>query len=173
MKLTRSQSAELVDKLADEIVANIEKTAAEAEGGEQLTDEQIAAIVAAKKKQLAEQAEKEESQPEDNNQEEKAAAVYYNALSKMAASEEMFNDGVIQQQACIETLAEAGLYDENGLNKQAAESSQEAIDFTNRVAEIYDDGEQKIAAAQECYAEAEVALGAAMEVLAGYGYTFD
>lgn len=179
LKLTQSQSRELVEKLATEIVDGIEEKNA-GEGEQQMTEEQIKALIAAKKQEVAEREAEGETdgapatqKEAPVTQEEKAAAVYYNALSKIAACEDMYYDGAIQQQACIETLAEAGLYDEHGLNKEAAEASEETVYFTNKVADLYQDGEEKIAAAQECYAEAHQELSAAMEVLAEYGYTFE
>lgn len=174
-KLNDQQCKELTEKLAQEIVDNItEKTAASDEGQqEQLTEDQIKAIIASKKKEIAERQNEEgvNEQPTSNTEPEKAAMVYQNALDKIAACEKMYIDGEIQKQACIEVLAEAGLYDENGLNKEAAEYSDETIYFTNKVAESYDDSEEKIAAAQECYDEAVEHLNAAKEVLAQYGYT--
>ena len=82
----------------------------------------------------------------------------------------MYTDGVAGQQACIEVLAEAGMFDENGFNKEAAEESEETINFANKVAESYDDSISKVAAAEECYAEAVNEANAALEVLAACGY---
>ena len=168
MKLTNNQYSEMVEKLANEIVEDfgVEKTAGE---GQKLTPEQNKKIIEAKKAQAKAQAQGGSKASE----EEKAAAVYENAMNKIALCQEMYEDGTIQKQACIETLAEAGLYDENGLDKEAAESSEEAIQFTNQIAGIYDDGSEKIAAAEECYADACIEVNAAMEVLASYGYEFE
>lgn len=128
-------------------------------------DEQVKAIIEAKKEELANNDNKEV--------EEKAAAVYEYALRKIAACEEFYNDGVLGQQACIEVLAEAGLMDENGLNKEAAEQDEETAYVVNKIAEEYDEYMNKVAAAEECYEEAVGELKAAMEVLAELGYEFE
>lgn len=169
MKLTTEQYNELKEKLAGEAIENMEKEAA---SNEILTDEKIAEIIEAKKAMVKEASEKEASEVEVNDEEmvKKAMAVYEYAMNKIAASQEMYADGVAGQQACIEVLAEAGMFDENGFNKEAAEESEETINFANKVAESYDDSAMKIAAAEECYAEAVKECNAALEVLAGYGY---
>lgn len=171
MKLNAQQYNELKEKLASEIV---EKIAGQEEEQQQLTEEQVAAILEAKKRQLAEQEaeaeEEDEVEDEEQEQAEKAASVYQYALNKIAACEQLYADGLLSQQACIETLAEAGLYDEDGLNKEAAESSEEAMFFVEKVAEEYDDALNKVAAAEECYTEAINEANAAIEVLASLGY---
>lgn len=174
MKLHDEQYNELVEKLASEVV---DKIAGE-EAGEQLSEEQVQAILAEKKKQLAEEAQTEGKDVVDEEAEaeelaQKAASVYEYAMRKIAACEEMYADGSLEQRACIETLAEVGLYDENGLNKEAAEQSEDAMFFVEKVAEAYDDALAKTAAAEECYAEAVEEANAAIEVLASLGYEFE
>lgn len=171
MKLTPEQYNELKESLASEAIENMEKEAAEANGVEEmLTDEKIAKIIEAKKEMVKEASEQEAIQAEGEEMVKRAYEVYEYALRKMAASEEMYADGVYGQQACIEVLAEAGMYDENGFNKEAAEENEETVNFANRVAESYDDSTAKIAAAEECYAEAIEEANSALEVLAAYGY---
>lgn len=162
--MNNRQYEEIVDKVASNILVGMEKRAAEQEEG--LTDEQIQALIEAKKQEAA--------QNQEEADEEKAAEVYEYALRKIAACEEVYNDGIAQQQACIETLAEYGFMDENGyLNKEAAEESEETAYFVNKVAAYYDDGQDKIDAAEEKYAEAVEELSVAMEILAEYGYEFE
>lgn len=110
---------------------------------------------------------------EDRQLEEKAAEVFEYALRKIAACEEMYADGVSDQEACIEVLAEAGLYDEHGFNKEAAEESEEAMEFATEVSNVYDEAMDKIAAAEECYEEAVSDLQDSMEVLKQFGYEFE
>lgn len=138
---------------------------------EELTEEQIQAILEAKKREMA---EADAGQAAAAEMEEKAAAVYEYALNKIAACQEMYADGVYGANACMEVLAEAGLlYEDGSLCKEAAEADEDSIIFTNKVADEYDDSLNKVAAAEECYAEACEELGAAMEVLAGFGYDFE
>lgn len=175
MKLTGAQYEELKEKLASEAIDGMMKEAAEGEGvaneeKEQLTDEQIQAILAAKKQEVAQGSREEKEAEEADVMIQKAAAVYEYAMRKIAACEEMHADGVIGQQACIEVLAEVGMYDENGFNKEAAEESEETVNFANKIGESYDDSTSKVAAAEECYAEAVNEANAALEVLAGFGY---
>lgn len=160
--MDKLQYQEMVDKVANNILAGIEKRAEAEDSG--LSDEQIQAIIEAKKQQAA----------QDEAEEEKAAEVYEYAMRKIAACQEVYNEGVLQQQACIETLAEAGfMYEDGTLNKEAAEESEETVDFVNKVAAYYDDGQDMIEAAEEKYAEALDELSVAMEVLAAYGYEFE
>lgn len=171
MKLNKEQYNEMVEKLASEIVEGLDNEVEAGEQEPQMTEEQIAAIIEAKKAAIAKaQAEQGEKVEEGASEEEKAAAVYEYAMNKIAACQDMYSEGMLEQQACIETLAEAGIYDENGFNKEAAESSDEHIFFTNKIAEHHESAMNKIAAAEECYAEAQIEANAAMEVLAGLGY---
>lgn len=172
MNLNDEQYNELKEKLAQEIIDSIDKTAGEEESP-QLTEEQIKAILAAKKAEIAKR-EGAAAENSDNGEEieSKAMAVYEYALNKIAACEEMYQEATLDKQACIESLVQAGLVDENGLNKQAAEENEETALFTNTVAEVYDDAINKIAASEECYAEAIDELNAATEVLADCGYEF-
>lgn len=177
MKLTTEQYNELKESLASEAIHNMEKEASEKanENNEILTDEKIAEIIEAKKaliKEASEQEAQEKEASEDDAEEmaKKAFEVYQYALNKIAACQEMYNDGIAGQEACIQILAEAGMYDENGFNKEAAEESEETINFANKVAESYDDSMNKIAAAEECYAEAIEEANAALEVIAACGY---
>lgn len=171
MKLNNEQYSELVDKLASEIAEELEVMAAEEEEDNQegLTDEQIKRIIEAKKQEIAENEQAPQDEDEAEEIAQKSAAVYEYAMRKIAACEDFYNDGIASKQACIEVLAEAGLMDEYGLNKEAAESTKEAMEFTNKIAEIYDDADQKIMAAQEKYAEACEEANAALEVLASLG----
>ena len=156
MKLTGEQYNELKESLAEEAIANMEKEASEreAQSNEILSDEKIAEIIEVRKAMVKEASEKEAAEYENEEMAKKAYAVYEYAIKKMAACEEMYTDGVAGQQACIEVLAEVGMFDENGFNKEAAEESEETINFANKVAESYDDSASKVAAAEECYAEA-------------------
>lgn len=173
MKLTSEQYNELKEKLAEEAIENMVKEASETnETMEILSDEKIAEIIEAKKSMIKEASENEDSK-DDEEMIKRAMAVYEYALNKIAASQEMYEDGVVGQQACIEVLAEAGMYDENGFNKEAAEESEETINFANKIAESYDDSINKIAAAEECYAEAVNEANAALEILAAYGYEIE
>ena len=163
MNLTTEQYDELKDKLASEAIETMTKEASE----EVLTDEKIAEILEAKKAMVKEASAQEAEAEEMVN---RAMSVYEYAMRKIAACEEMYADGVAGQQACIEVLAEVGMYDENGFNKEAAEESEETVNFANKVAESYEDSAMKVAAAEECYAEAINEANAALEVLAAYGY---
>jgi len=171
MQLTTEQYNELKESLANEALENMEKEAAEA-NNDMLTDEKIAEIIEARKEIIKEAATAEETVT-DEDMVKRAYEVYQYALRKIAASEEMYADGVAGQQACIEVLAEVGMYDENGFNKEAAEESEETVSFANKVAESYDDSMAKIAAAEECYSEAVEEANAALEVLASYGYEIE
>lgn len=170
MQLTTDQYNELKESLAQEAIENMEKEASEAhEDNNMLTDEKIAEIIEARKEMVKEAATQEDVVT-DEDMVKRAYEVYQYALRKIAASEEMYQDGAAGQQACIEVLAEVGMYDENGFNKEAAEENEETINFANKVAESYDDSMAKIAAAEECYTEAIEEANAALEVLAEYGY---
>ena len=152
MQLTTEQYNELKESLANEALENMEKEAAEM-NEETMTDEKIAEIIEARKEMVKEAATAEE-ELNDEEMVKRAYEVYQYALRKIAASEEMYADGAAGQQACIEILAEAGMYDENGFNKEAAEESEETANFANKIAESYDDSMAKVAAAEESYAEA-------------------
>lgn len=103
-----------------------------------------------------------------------AYAVADYAINKMAASEEFYADGQADMQASLEVLAEYGFLDENGgLDKQAAEESYETIDFVNNALDTYNDGAEKMAAAEHCYNEGEIELTAAVQVLEDLGYSLD
>lgn len=103
-----------------------------------------------------------------------AYAVANYAINKMAASEEFYADGQADMQASLEVLAEYGFLDENGgLDKQAAEESYETIDFVNNALDTYNDGAEKMAAAEHCYNEGEIELTAAVQVLEDLGYSLD
>lgn len=106
----------------------------------------------------------------DQEMAEKAAAVYEYALNKIALCEELYQIGLGEQEGCLEILAENGLLDESGLNKEAAESSDEAYNLTEIVANEYNDACEKIAAAEECYASSMEELNGSLEVLAELGY---
>lgn len=175
MKLDNNQYNELKEKLAEQIVASLGAEKLAEEEQPELSEEEVKALLEAKKQEIANRENGEEATEDEavEELEQKAAMVYEYALNKIAACEDMYADGVMTQQACIETLAEVGLYDENGLNKEAAESSEETIFFTNKVAEEYDDACEKIAAAEEKYAEGIEELRSAMEVLAELGYEFE
>ena len=158
MKLNREQYTELTEKLANELVENMYTTEG-ASIADDVMQEKMAGYV--------------EDDYTDEEREIMANEVYDRAVAKMAAAQSFYEDGVAQQQACIESLAEAGLYDEYGLNKEAAESSDEAIDLTNRVAEYYEDAQEKIASAEEVYAESVDELNASAQILSEFGYTFE
>lgn len=104
--------------------------------------------------------------------EEKAAEAYEYSIRKIAACEEMYADAMLDQEVCIEVLAEVGLYDKNGINKEAAEESAEAAEFFGAVSMAYDESLLKIAAAEDCYAEAVETLNEATDILADFGYEF-
>ena len=116
---------------------------------------------------------KKKQKKDSENLEKEATELYEYAMRKIAACEAMYYDGMSDQGACIEVLAEAGLYDEDGFNKEAAESSEEAIEFSNEISGVYDESLNKIAAAEECYQEAVSDLGQAVEVLEAFGYEFE
>ena len=128
MKLNREQYTELTEKLASELVENMYTTEG-ASVADDMMQEKMAGYAY-------------EDDYTDEEIEVMANEVYDRALAKMAAAQSFYEDGAAQEQACIESLAEAGLYDEYGLDKEAAESSEEAIDFTNRVAEYYEDAQR-------------------------------
>lgn len=117
--------------------------------------------------------DKKNSKKESEQIEQQACELYEYALRKVAACEEMYNDAIEDQESCIEVLAEVGLYDEYGFNKEASESNEEIYEFTEGVSSVYDESLQKIAAAEECYEEAIEDLGTAIEVLAHFGYEFE
>lgn len=168
MKLNQEQYREMVEKLADEIVAEtLEKTAsglvAAAPTGlnaikskkglnkKLLGAAGVAGAVAAGAGALGAKAVADKKK--EKEVEKEACEAYEYALRKIATAEAWYNDAVLEQEACIETLAEAGMYDENGFNKEAAEESQETVDFANEVSNIYNEATEKIAAAQEVYSE--------------------
>ena len=159
MKLNREQYTELTEKLASELVENMYTTEG-ASVADDMMQEKMAGYAY-------------EDDYTDEEIEVMANEVYDRALAKMAAAQSFYEDGAAQEQACIESLAEAGLYDEYGLDKEAAESSEEAIDFTNRVAEYYEDAQEKMASAEEVYAEASDELMASAQILSEFGYTFE
>lgn len=175
MKLSSEQYNELKEKLAEEAIENMVKEASENENEdntmEVLSSERIDQIIEERKEMIKQAGENNHS--EDEELIKRAMAVYEYSLNKIAACEEMYQDGATGQQACIEVLAEVGMYDENGFNKEAAEESEETIYFANKIAESYDDSINKIAAAEECYAEAINEANAALEVLAAYGYEIE
>ena len=102
-----------------------------------------------------------------------AYAVADYAINKMAAAEEFYADGQADMEASLEVLAEYGFLDEYGLNKEAAEESYETIDFVNDAIDVYNDGAEKMAAAEHCYDEGEIELTAAVQVLDDLGYSLD
>lgn len=160
MKLNKEQYTELTEKLASELVENMYTT--EGAGiADELMQEKMAGYVDAGEEYT------------DEELEVMANEVYDRALAKMAAAQSFYDDGAVQQQACIETLAEAGLYNEYGLDKEAAEQSDETIDFVNRVAEYYEDAQEKMASAEEVYAEASEELQASAQILNEFGYEFE
>lgn len=179
MKLNEEQYNDSITKLADEIIGDmLEEKQAGYEGGEEMmTEGAMIADNAIEEKMAGYMSDEMEVEAGEEltveEMEIRAREVLDYGLRKMAASEEMFAEGEAQMQACIETLAENGLYDENGLNKEAAESSEEAIDFTNRIAEHYEDAMNKQASAEEVYAESEIEVQAAVEVLQELGYSFE
>lgn len=177
MKLNKSQYTELVEKFAGEVDTMLSKQAeAETEGEGKLTEDQVKAILEAKKQEIAEKKEaedKEKCEDSEDEMEAKAAAVYEYAMNKIATCQAFYSDGVLGQQSCLEVLAQAGILGVDGIDKEAAESSDDAVTLMETVAGVYDDCQEKIAAAEECYAEAVQEAGAAMEVLAAFGYEFN
>lgn len=201
MKLTNEQYNEFKEKIASEIVDAVtgeEEVAPMQDVADTLTEEQVEAIIAAKEREIAERAMQEQAMQEEAMQgeamqeeygdeeelteeeaaqlaelEQKAAATYEYALRKIAACEELYAAGEIQKTASIELLAENGLLCEDGsLSKEAAEQSEEHLLFAEKVAASYEDAEEKIAAAQDCYNESVIELKAAMEILSDLGYEF-
>lgn len=170
MKLTSEQYNELKESLASEAIESMVKEANEQENESILSNEKIAEIIEFKKAMVKEASEQEAQEEQIEEMAKRAYTVYEYAMRKIAHSQEMYDDGVVGQHACIEVLAEVGMFDENGFNKEAAEENEETINFANKVAESYDDSMSKIAAAEECYAEAIEEANAALEVIAACGY---
>lgn len=100
---------------------------------------------------------------------EKAAMVYDFAINKMAAAEEVFAEAEGHKDECLEVLASAGLLDEDGINKEAAEEDEEVLEATLRLAQSHDEALEKMAEAEEVYVEAEMERQAAEEVLNYFG----
>lgn len=100
---------------------------------------------------------------------EKAAAVYNHALEKIAMAEEVYAEAEGCREECLEVLASAGMLDEDGINKEAAEEDEDVYEATCRLASMHDDALEKMAAAEEVYAEAMMEIQAAEEVFEELG----
>lgn len=101
---------------------------------------------------------------------EKAAAVYQVAMAKIAAAQEAYVEAECDQEDCLEVLAEYGIVDEYGFNKEAAESDDELYSLAEEGIDFYNDALEKQAAASEVYADNLENASAAIEVLAALGY---
>lgn len=106
---------------------------------------------------------------EANEMVEKAAAVYEYAMNKIAMAQEVYAEAESGRDECLEILASAGMLDEDGLNKEAAEQDEEIYDATVKLASIHDEALEKMAAAEEVYEEAVREVQAAEQVLNAYG----
>lgn len=100
---------------------------------------------------------------------EKAAAVYEYALEKIAMAEEVYAEAQGCREECLEVLASAGILDEDGIDKEAAEQDEEVYEATYKLASMHDDALEKMAAAEEVYAEAMMEIQAAEEVFEELG----
>lgn len=100
---------------------------------------------------------------------EKAAAVYNYALEKIAMAEEVYAEAEGCREECLEVLASAGMLDEDGIDKEAAEQDEDVYEATVKLASMHDDALERIAAAEEVYEEAMMEIQAAEEVLNSFG----
>lgn len=132
------------------------------------------------KEQYCEMVEKLAGEAIDNHEErvaeaqaeemiKKAAAVYDYAVEKMASAEEEYKEASEYAENCLEVLANAGLLEEDGINKEAAEEDEEVFEATMKLASAHDQAIEKMAELEEFYQEAEMERQAAEEVLNYFG----
>lgn len=99
----------------------------------------------------------------------KAAIVHDYAVEKMAAVEEAYSEASEYAGECLEVLANAGLLEEDGINKEAAEEDEEVYEATVRLASAHDEAIEKMAELEEIYEEAAMEREAAEQVLGYFG----
>lgn len=100
---------------------------------------------------------------------EKAAAVYDYATNKMELAEDAYREASEHVNECLEVLANAGLLEEDGINKEAAEEDEDVYEATVKIAEAHDESLQKMAELEEFYQELEMERTAAEQVLNYFG----